>query len=116
MFKNSNRDSNTEAEHTCSGKVFREVHLANLFKKNYGEEGFYSGEEADLMDEEHSEPTGIEEGQAEEFRWGGPKGSETTQTIEVSTDILHVDSFLSNQSNPSHQSVQSTIHSSQPHI
>jgi hypothetical protein len=34
-----------------------------LFKKNYGEEGFYSGEEVDLTDEEHSEPTRIEEGE-----------------------------------------------------
>jgi hypothetical protein len=38
-----------------SGRVFREVPLVNLFKKNYGEEGFYSGEEVDLIDEEHSE-------------------------------------------------------------
>jgi hypothetical protein len=28
----------------------------NLFKQNYEEEGFYSGEEVDLMDEEHSKP------------------------------------------------------------
>jgi hypothetical protein len=54
MFKNSNSNSNTEAGHMDSGRVFRGVHLENLFKKNYGEEGFYSGEEADLMDEEHS--------------------------------------------------------------
>jgi hypothetical protein len=26
-----------------------------MFKKNYREEGFYSGEEADLVKEEHSE-------------------------------------------------------------
>jgi hypothetical protein len=60
MFKNLDSDSETEAGYTCSGRVFREVHLANLFKKNYGEEGFYSGEEADLIDEEHSEPIGTE--------------------------------------------------------
>jgi hypothetical protein len=29
------------------------------------------------MDEEHSEPTGIEEEQAEELCQGGPEGSET---------------------------------------
>jgi hypothetical protein len=58
MLKNSDNDNNTEVGHTCSGREFREVHLANLFKKNYGDEGFYSGEEADLMDKDHSEPTG----------------------------------------------------------
>jgi hypothetical protein len=57
MFKNSDNDNDTEAGHTCSGRVLREVHLANLFKKNYGDEGFYSGEEADLTNEEHSELT-----------------------------------------------------------
>jgi hypothetical protein len=62
-------DSDTEAGHTRSGRVFREVHLANLFKKNYGEEGFYSGEEAELTDEEHSEPARAEEGKAEELHW-----------------------------------------------
>jgi hypothetical protein len=51
MLKNLNNDRDIEAGHTHSGKVFREVHIANLFKKNYGEEGFYSGEEEDLIDE-----------------------------------------------------------------
>jgi hypothetical protein len=77
MFKNLDSDSDTEARHTHSGKVFRQVHLANLFKQNYREEGFYSGEEADLTNEEHSEPTGTEEGQAKELRRGGPVGSKT---------------------------------------
>jgi hypothetical protein len=62
MFKNLDSDSDIEDGHTCSGRVFRGVHLENLFKKNYGEEGFYSGEEEDLTDEEHSEPTETEEG------------------------------------------------------
>ena len=62
MFKISDSDNDTEARHTCSGKVFRGVHLENLFKKNYEEEGFYSGEEVDLIDEEHPEPTRKEEG------------------------------------------------------
>jgi hypothetical protein len=116
MFKKSDSDNDTKDGHMRSGKVFREVHLANLFMQNYVEEGFYSGEEADLIDGEHSEPTRTEEGQYEELRRGGLEGSETVQTIEVSTIILPVDSTLSNQSNPSHQSVQSTIHSSPPHI
>jgi hypothetical protein len=55
MFKNSDSDSDTEAGLTHSGRSFREVPLANLFKKNYRDEGFYSGEEEDLTDEEYSE-------------------------------------------------------------
>jgi hypothetical protein len=99
MFKNLDSDIDIEAGHTRSGKVFREVHLANLFKKNYGDEGFYSGEEADLTDEEHSKSARTEEPHQEE-----PETSRTVPTIEVSTIILHVASTtLSNQSNLSHQ-------------
>jgi hypothetical protein len=65
MFRNSDKDVDIEAGHTRSGRDFREFHLANLFKKNYRDEGFYSGEEANLMDEEHSKPAGIEEGKTE---------------------------------------------------
>jgi len=54
MFKNLNSENNTEAGHMCSGRAFKEVHLVKLFKKNYGDAGFYSGEEADLTNEEHS--------------------------------------------------------------
>jgi hypothetical protein len=54
MFKNLDSDSDIEAGHTRSGKVFREVHLANLFKQNYEYEGFYSGEEAYLTNEQDS--------------------------------------------------------------
>jgi hypothetical protein len=54
MFKNSDSDINTEAGHTRSGRAFKEVHIVNLFKKKYEDEGFYSGEEADLTDEENS--------------------------------------------------------------
>jgi hypothetical protein len=50
MFRNSDSDSDTKARHMHSGRAFREVHLANLFKQKYGDEGFYSGEEVDLMD------------------------------------------------------------------
>jgi hypothetical protein len=39
-----------------------------LFKKNYGEEGFYSGEEVDLTEKEHPEPTITEKGEDEELR------------------------------------------------
>jgi hypothetical protein len=86
-----------------SGRVFRGVHLENLFKQNYEEEGFYSGEEEYLMDKEHLEPTEIEEGQAEELRRREPKTLETTQTIEVSTVILLFDSLVRNQCNPNLQ-------------
>jgi hypothetical protein len=68
MFRNSDIDNDTEAGHTCNGRVFKGVQLENLFKKNYREEGFYSGEEAYLTDEEHSERTKTEEGRDEELR------------------------------------------------
>jgi hypothetical protein len=68
MFKNSDNDSDTQAGHTHSGRAFREVHLVNLFKKNYRDEDLYSGEEAYLTDEEHSEPTREDEGKSEEPR------------------------------------------------
>jgi hypothetical protein len=53
MFNNSDSNSDTEAGNMRNGRVFQGIHLENLFKQNYGEEGFYSGEEADLTDEEH---------------------------------------------------------------
>jgi hypothetical protein len=48
-----------------------------LFKKNYREEGFYSGEEVDLTDEEHPEPTKTEEGEVEELRQSETEASGT---------------------------------------
>ena len=69
MLKNLNNDNDIEARHTRSGRVFREVPLLNLFKQNYEDEGFYSGEEADLTYEEHSESTKEEEGKVEEPHW-----------------------------------------------
>jgi hypothetical protein len=84
MFKNSDSDSDTEAGHTRSGRVFRGIHLENLFKQNYGEEGFYNGEEVDLIDEEHSEPTRTEEGEAKELRQSEPETLGTAQITEVS--------------------------------
>jgi hypothetical protein len=92
MFKNSDNDNDTEDGHTRSGRSFKEVPLMNLFKQNYRDEGFYSGEEEDLTDEEHSESTWAEEGKAEESRWEEPESSETVPTIEVSTIIPLVDS------------------------
>ena len=67
MFTNSDSNNDTEVEHTHSGRAFKEVHIENLFKKNYGDEGFYSGEEEDLRDEEHLEPAREEEGKVEEL-------------------------------------------------
>jgi len=49
-----------------------------LFKKNYGEEGFYSGEEVYITDEEHPEPTRTKEGEAEELRQSELETSGTT--------------------------------------
>jgi hypothetical protein len=116
MFRNSNNNSDTEDRHMRSGRVFREVHLTNLFKQNYEDEGFYSGEEAYLMDEEHSEPTRVEEEEAEDLRQENPETSGTAQTIEVSTINTPVGSTtLRNQSNQSYQTVHNTITSSPPH-
>jgi hypothetical protein len=97
MFKNSDSDNDTEAGHTRSGRAFREVHLANLFKQNYGDEGFYSGEEVDLTDEEHSKPAMAEEGKSEEPHRDELETSGTAHTAEVSTINSPVDSItLSN--------------------
>jgi hypothetical protein len=102
LFKNLDSDSDTEAGHTRSGRAFREVHLVNLFKQNYGDEGFYNGEEVDLTDEENSEPPGAEEGKVEESHREEPKTSGTAQTAKVSIIISPVDSVaFNNQSNPS---------------
>ena len=99
MFKSSDNNSDTKVGHTCNGRVFREVPLVNLFKQNYGDEGFYSGEEADLTDEEHSEPTRAEEEADQELRRDKPETSGTAQTTEVSNINHHVVSeMLSNQS------------------
>jgi hypothetical protein len=74
-----------------------------LFNQNYGEEGFYSGEEADLTDEEHSEPTRAEEGDAEELHQNEPETSGTVQATEVSNiNPPVVSEMLSNQNIPNH--------------
>jgi hypothetical protein len=87
MFRNSDSDNDTKAGHTRSGRAFREFHLANLFNKNYGDEGFYSGEEADLMEKEHSEPTRVEERKVEEPRRDKIENSGSTQIAEVSNIV-----------------------------
>jgi hypothetical protein len=100
-----------------NGRAFKEVHLANLFKQNYGDEGFYSGEEENLTDEENSKSARAEEGKVEEPRREEPETSGTTSTIKVSTIIPHVVSAtLSNQCSQSHQSALTTITISPPHI
>jgi hypothetical protein len=70
MFKNSDSDNDTEVGHTRSGRIFREVPLVNLFEQNHEplaqEEGFYSGEEEELLNEEHSGSTGPREEKTEE--------------------------------------------------
>jgi hypothetical protein len=84
MFKNSYNDSEIEARHTCSVRPFKEVPLANLFNQNYEDEEFYSGEEADLTDKEHSKSARTEEVQTKELHRGEPKNLGTTPTIKVS--------------------------------
>jgi hypothetical protein len=81
MFRNLDSDNNTEIGHTRSGRAFREVHIDNLFKHNYGDEGLYSGEEADLTDEEHSEPIGTKEEKDEELHRDEPETLGTAQII-----------------------------------
>jgi hypothetical protein len=52
MFKNSKSDSEIKDGLTRSGRPFKEAPLVNIFKKNYGDEEFYSGEGEDLIDKE----------------------------------------------------------------
>ena len=70
MFKNSDNDNDIEVGHTCSGRSFRGVPLVNLFEQNHEpptqEEGLYSGEEEELLNEEHSDFARAEEGKIEE--------------------------------------------------
>jgi hypothetical protein len=61
MFKNLDSDSDIKVGYMRSGRLFREVPLTNLFNKNYGDEGFYSGKESYLTNEEHLESTRTEE-------------------------------------------------------
>jgi hypothetical protein len=89
MFKNSDSDNDIEVGHTCSGRTFREVPLVNLFEQNHEplaqDEGFYSGEEEELLNEEHSKSTRAEEGKTEEPRREESETLGTGSTVEVST-------------------------------
>jgi hypothetical protein len=101
MFKIS--DNDTEARHMRSGKVFQRVHLEKLFKQNYEEEGFYSGEEVDLTDEEHPKPTRTKEGDAEELHQSKLKTSGTARTTGVSNvNPPVVPTILSSQNSQNH--------------
>jgi hypothetical protein len=85
----------------------------NLFEQSREpmaqDEGFYSGEEEELVNEEHSESARAEEGKTEEPRREESVTSGTAPTVEVSTITPPVVlAALSNQSNLSYQSTQST--------
>jgi hypothetical protein len=114
MFKNPDNGSGTEAGHMCSGRSFREVPLANLFKQSYEpltqDEDFYNGEEVGISDEEYSEFTRAEEVETEELHREEPETSGTTPIVEVSiiTPLVFL-AELSNKSNQSSQSTQRTI-------
>jgi hypothetical protein len=120
MFKNSDSDSDTEVGHTHSGRTFREVPLVNLFEQSHEplaqDEGFYSGEEEELLNEEHSESVRAEEGKTEEPRREESETSGTALTVEVSTITPPIVlAALSNQSSQSYQSTQRTVTSSSVH-
>jgi hypothetical protein len=88
MFKDSDSDNDTNIRHMCNGRTFREVPRVNLFeqsRKPAQEEGFYSGEEEELMTDENSQSAREEEEKTEEPRREESKTSKTMQTIEVST-------------------------------
>jgi hypothetical protein len=115
MFKNLDNNSDTEDGHMQSERLFKEVLLANLFKKNYEDEGFYSGEETDLTNEEHSKSTRTKEVQTDELHRGELEISGTAPTVELNTITPIVLATLSNQSNQNSQTSQSTVTSSLIH-
>jgi hypothetical protein len=89
MFKNSDSDNDIEVGHTRTGRTFREVPLVNLFEQSHKplaqDEGFYSGEEEEILNEEHSESAKAEDGKTEEPHREESKTSGTILTVEVST-------------------------------
>jgi hypothetical protein len=119
MFKNSNRNNDAEVGHMRSGRIFREFPLVNLFEQNHEplqEEGFYSGEQEELLIEEHLGSAGPEEEKTTKPRWEESKTSGTGKNVEVSTITPPVVVVaLSNQSSQSHQSTQSYVTSSSAH-
>jgi hypothetical protein len=56
MFNNLYSDRDTKIEHRHSGRTFKEIPLANLFEQDHEpllpKEGFYSGEEEEILSEE----------------------------------------------------------------
>jgi hypothetical protein len=120
MFKNSDKNNDIDVGHTCSGRIFREAPLVNLFEQNHEplvqDKGFYSGEEEEIVNEEHSKSAKVEEGKTEEPRGEESETSGTTQTIEVSTITPPVVLVaLRNQSSHSHHSTQSIVTCSSIH-
>jgi hypothetical protein len=119
MSKNLDSDSSTEIRNTRSGRTFREVPLVNLFKQSHEpaqEEGFYSGEEEELMNKKHLESVREEEKKTKEPRQEESETSRTTQSVELSIITpLVVLAKLSNQSNVSYQSTQRTGRSGLAH-
>jgi hypothetical protein len=120
MFNNSDSDNDTEVGHMHSGRTFREVPLVNLFEHNHEplaqDEGFYSGEEEELLNEEHSEFAWAEEGKTEEPHRGELENSGIAPTTEVSTITPPVVlAVLSNPSSQSYQSTQSTVTNNSTH-
>jgi hypothetical protein len=89
MFKNSDSDNHRELGHIHSGRTFREVPLVNLFEQSHEplaqDEGFYNGEEEELLNEEHSESTREREEKTEEPRQEESETLGTAPTLEVST-------------------------------
>jgi hypothetical protein len=108
MFKNSDSDNDIEVGHMPSGRTFRKVPLVNLFEQSHKplahDEGFYSGEEEELLKDS------AEERKTEEPRREESVTSGTTPTVEVSTITPPVVlAALSNKSSQSYQSTQSTV-------
>jgi hypothetical protein len=117
MFKNSDNDSDTEVGDTCNGRTFKEVPLVNLFEQSHEplaqDEGFYSGEEEELLNEEHSGSSREEDEKTGEPHREESETSRNSSTIEVSTITPPI--VLAVLSNQSSQSYQSTFTSSSTH-
>jgi hypothetical protein len=113
MFKNSDSENDTEVGHMRDGRTFREVPLANFLEQYHEpilqEEGFYSGEEEGILNEEHSRSVGPREEKTEEHHREETETSKIVSNVEVSSITTPVVSTtLSNQSNLSYQNTQST--------
>jgi hypothetical protein len=113
MFKNSDSDSDAEVGRTRSGRSFREVPMLNLFEDDpeplAQDEGFYSGEEEDLVNEEHLESVRAEERKNEGLCRDESGASGIAPSVKVSTITPPIIvETISNQSNLRYQSTQST--------